>query len=39
MKLDNLTKNLLEKIKKFDAVAFVGAGDINLVAEKMLKNN
>ena len=32
-------KNLAGKIKKYDAVAFVGAGDINLVAEKMLKNN
>ena len=31
--------NVIKKIQEFDAVAFVGAGDINLVAEKIVKRN
>ena len=31
-------KKLKEKLSGFDAVAFVGAGDINLVAQKIAKN-
>lgn len=32
------SKKLKEKLLGFDAVAFVGAGDINLVAQKIAKN-
>ena len=32
-------KKFLEKLSTFDAVAFVGAGDINLVAESLIKVN
>jgi len=32
-------KNLVDKIGSFDAVAFVGAGDINLVAKKIVERN
>jgi len=32
-------KQIIKKINKFDAVAFVGAGDINKVAEKIVERN